>query len=164
MRAWLTALLLLLVAWAGASNFEILDYEVDGVLRPTGHVGVTERITVHFNVPQRGIFRTIPFAYARPQGGTRNLVISDVRVQGGPMHLSTKAGNLVIRIGDPDVVLPAGTEMTYVIAYELYGAINRIPQNGAWEPSAELYWTAIGTDWPTAIPLAKVTLRFKARS
>ncbi|MBX3096871.1 MAG: DUF2207 domain-containing protein [Fimbriimonadaceae bacterium] len=157
----------LLTVFAFAQNFTTPRFDVNVKILPTGHVRVTERITVIFLIPQRGIFRTIPYRYSTNSFRDRRLVISQFSVtdeNGRPLTTKiSKEDNLIsCRIGDADVYLPPNIARTYVVRYEVYGAINRFPANGGWEKSAELYWNAIGPEWPTRIDHSTVTVEFPA--
>ena len=82
---------------------------------------VSEKITVNFKEPRRGIFRYIPYA-------ARNSRIEDISVKGGNLDVSNaqngRSKYKVIRIGDPDVTLTGRHE--YVINYKIRGIYNDI--------------------------------------
>ena len=64
-----------------------------------------------------------------------------------------RGAQLRLRVGDPDVTISAPTA-TYVIAYDITGAIRTFPDKQP--PYDEFYWDATGFDWQAFIKKATV--------
>ncbi len=134
---------------------------------------VSEKITVNFKEPRRGIFRYIPYA-------ARNSRIEDISVKGGNLDVSNaqngRSKYKVIRIGDPDVTLTGRHE--YVINYKIRGIYNDIkPLKGnnmksnldamtnfkesksiSNDGEDVIYVDLLPTDWQTDINYVKATM------
>src|SRR5690606_31656779 len=65
------------------------------------------------------------------------------------VHIEDSGGLKRIRIGDEDTEITG--QHTYVISYRIRGALNGFPSHD------ELYWNAIGLEWP--VPIDEVTAR-----
>jgi uncharacterized membrane protein YgcG len=163
-RFFASFFLILALSSVASSQYVIRDYQVDMELRRDGSMGVIERITTEFTIPRRGIFRKIPFQYDTGRVTRRVIIhlISVTDLQNQPQTtLETREGPyLNIRIGDEDVVHPAGTVKTYVIRYEVLGMMNWFEGATDWEPYAELYWNVIGDEWDATIERAMFSVRF----
>ena len=125
---------------------EILDYVSDIEILLDGSLRVKETITVNSeqNEIRRGIFRIFPVIY-RDNYNNRVQVGFDVEAvlkddEPEPFEVVTEGDFKVIRIGDPDVIMPKGV-YTYTIMY----TTNR--QIGFFEEYDELYWNVIGDSW-----------------
>ncbi|MCX7800477.1 MAG: DUF2207 domain-containing protein [Fimbriimonadales bacterium] len=145
--------------------YTITDYAVEMELRRDGLLAVEERISVRFDEPRRGIIRSIPFDYRTGKGVARRVILRDVAVtdeQGTSLttKVSRERASLSIRIGDPDVFLPAGSRKTYVIRYSAQGALNWFEKSGDWEPYCELYWNLTGDQVDTEIGRFRFRVRF----
>lgn len=152
---FLPGLLLLFSSLAWSQGYYITDYHVDLKLREDSGLEVTETIKVFFQEQRRGIIRNIPYEgySAMPQtadvakraqyGETYSLHILNVSVDDHPYTNYTQDGNLVIRIGDPDIYLRG--DQTYVVKYLVYGALQEF------ETTAELPWNIIGNEWDAPI-------------
>lgn len=164
MSKFLVSTFLVALSTIASSQYVIRNYHVDMELRADGSMGVVERITTEFTIPRRGIFRKIPFEYDTGRI-TRRVIVNVIGVtdlQDRPQTvLETREGPyLNIRIGDEDVIHPAGTIKTYVIRYEVLGMMNWFQSTTDWEPYAELYWNVIGDEWDTTIEQASFTVSF----
>lgn len=162
-RVWCLVLFVSMASLCSADTFfRITDYEVDLEMRTDATLRVSERITVTFTAPQRGIFRKIPINNPR-------VFIRDVRARYGDgsllqKELSYDDGSLNIRLGDPDVTLPTGQEIVYLIDYVVDGAIRWHQSDGEWGRWAELNWDAIGHEWGATIRRSLVTVTFPQAS
>ncbi len=138
-------------------NFQI-DYEVkaDGVLK------VTETIAYHFGSSGRhGIYRNLITRepYKDDDSKDQKYEISNIEVESktAPDEFSTettKSNNqrdqsIQIKIGSADETI-SGTEATYVITYDVRGALRHF------EDHSELFWDATGNGWEAN--LANVTV------
>ncbi len=121
-----------------------------------GGVAVKETIRVTFLAARRGIFRFIPVDYEFGWRANRHLALKVEKVEDNRGHAQTtrvayENGNVVIRIGDENIFLPAGTKRTYVITYKTWGTLNWFDRTSDWDPYAELYWNLTGDRWDVPI-------------
>jgi uncharacterized membrane protein YgcG len=136
---------------------EIQNYETNITINADASVNVQEKILYDFgSLKKHGIFRNIPYKYSA-RGGTYTVKISDISVfdEKGINYqftTSTKNNNLEIKIGDPDLYV--SQQKTYIINYKVKKAINYFTDYD------ELYWNAIGGDWPVNINKSSVTVSF----
>lgn len=152
----LLSLLLLLAPFVATAEGEeqIDNYAVELRIEQDSSLKVTETINYDFGENQRhGIFRNIPYKY-KARGGNFALRISDVTVTDGtsdqPFTTSKSGGELVLKIGDPDVYVTGNHQ--YVIDYTVGRAMNYFADHD------ELYWNAIGTEWPVPILAGSVKI------
>jgi uncharacterized membrane protein len=132
------------------------SYEVDITINQDSSILVKEKIGYDFGQEQRhGIFREIPYKY-EARGGAFKLRVSNITVTGKdgnsiPFEKSTTGGNVVLKIGDPDVYVTGVNE--YNIIYTVKRAINFFDDHD------ELYWNAIGTGWEVPISASQAVVR-----
>lgn len=159
----------LVLAWCAAvalaQPYTIRRFSVDAELNAKGSMTVTERIAVRFNESRRGIFRMIPVKYDTGRGMGRDIQFRLLGVtddSGSPLqtHLDWQGRDVNIRVGNPDVWLPPGTETTYVFRYTVSGALNWIEHNSDWEPTVELYWNLTGDEWDAPMEAVDFRVRF----
>jgi len=168
MRTLLVAALLVAAVGAAAQPYVIQRFESSIRIHADSRLSVQERIAVRFNEPRRGIIRSVPVDYDTGRGYRRRVDVSAVSVEDGEgndpgLKVWKEGANLMIRIGDPDVTLPPGTERTYVISYMVTGAFNWFePEDGWTEGRAELYWNVTGDEWDTTIEVASCRIQFPA--
>lgn len=141
----------------GQTSEQILSYDVDLSVYQEGQVKVTEKILYDFGIEERrGIIREIPLSYINDSGTTVNLGFELVSVmdEGGKLYPVLESGSSykTIRIGDPDIYLTG--QHWYYITYVIDGALAQ------YETHTELYWNAIGNNWPVPIQqgVVQVTL------
>ena len=138
----------------------IRSYEVEVDVLPSGRLHVVETIAYSFGSNRRhGIFRTIPVRFRHDGGHDRVYPVKNVRVTGSPgtpvdVKVERDGANQVIRIGDADREITGDHE--YVVAYDVDGALNRF------ESHDELFWNAVGTEWPVPVERVRVTVRASA--
>jgi hypothetical protein len=165
-----TAITALLFAWlaigtgalwppvASAQQAErIRNYDVSIAIESDGSLRVVETIVYDFGSEQRhGIFREIPtrLRYDETYDRIYPLEVRSVSASPGTPSAygveSVEGGKTGIKIGDPDVLITGSH--TYVIEYTVEGALNGFPDHD------ELYWNAIGTEWPAPIDRATVAV------
>lgn len=148
-----------------AERFVIQAFDVNLTLGKDGWLNVEERITVRFDESARGIFRTIPLVYETGRGVARRPLLTGISVvDGSGRGLKTQESSegryRKVRIGNPNIWLPAGTVTTYVIRYRVYGVLNWLQESPDWQESAELYWNVTGDEWPVPIERASAVVRF----
>lgn len=165
-RLWAAiALWVLCVAFSWADGFIINRFDTAVKLNSNGSMRVEESIQVTFLAPRRGIFRVIPVDYDTGRGFLRRVQLSSFHVDDGTgnktrVKISRQGNNVNIRIGDPDITLPEGTQRTYRIRYTALGMMNWFDASSDWEPNAELYWNATGNEWDVAIEQSSVSVTF----
>ena len=156
------ALLVLLVALllvAGAAGAQgpgerITAYDVDIRVETTGALLITEIIDYDFGSNSRhGILRDIPVRLGYDSRYERTYPLKVISVEGSPgtpdQYKRESIGNKArLRIGDPDRTITGAHR--YTITYRVEGALN------GFEGHDELYWNAIGTEWPVVIEQATV--------
>lgn len=129
----------------------ITSYNAAFTLNSDSTVNVQEEIIYDFGDSQRhGIFRTIPYRY-QARGGYYTVNISDIKVTDNnsrsyPTTTKREGNNLNIKIGDPDQLVTG--QITYIISYQVAGAINYFSGQD------EFYWNVTGTDW--TIPISNI--------
>jgi hypothetical protein len=141
-------------AWAVES---IPRYDVVVTVHADGTFHVHEQIVYDFGDAQRhGIYRTIPVRYTYDDSRDRVVDVRNIRVTsptGAPTDVQTQEdnGTLEIRVGDPGRTV-TGLQ-TYVLDYDVSGAMNAFPDH------AEVFWNAVGTEWSAAITRATVAVQ-----
>jgi uncharacterized protein (TIGR04222 family) len=163
LRASLAAVALVVVpvgaATAQPAGEVIHSYDVEIQILDSGHLTITERIDYDFGTELRhGIFRTIPSRFYVDDVNDRIYPIEDVVVESDApddVEVSEEGGITTIRIGDPDVEISG--HHVYTLTYRVEGALNAFPDHD------ELYWNAIGDEWPAPIERARVRVRTPGR-
>ncbi len=133
----------------------ITAYDVDIRVESTGDLLITEIIDYDFASNSRhGIFREIPVRLDYDSRYERVYPLKVISVEGSPgtpdqykrESITNKAR---LKIGDPDKTITGAHR--YTITYRIEGALN------GFEGHDELYWNAIGTEWP--VPIEQATIR-----
>lgn len=128
---------------------QIHSYAFDATIEPDGDLLVEETIVYDFGTTARhGIFRDIPTTLRYDDTHDRVYRLNDVVVwsETAPdtvVEEDGPGGTTRLRIGDADRTITG--EHTYAISYRLEGALN------AFDDHIELYWNAIGNEWPLRI-------------
>jgi uncharacterized membrane protein len=155
-------LLVLFFVFISASNvysyeyFYIKDYQTDVYIQKNSLVDIKETIKVHFNTPRHGIYRDIPFRYhiekntlkdiaSRPVSlrDTYTIDIFNIKTPGFKHKIFKRGDYLRIRIGSSNKRVNG--DVTYIIQYSLYGAVNFFSDH------SEFYYNIIGRLWPVPI-------------
>jgi hypothetical protein len=160
MRLLLAFVCLASAAVCGAQAFVVRKFDSNIELQQDGRVKVRETLDVQFNEDRHGIFRFIPTALENGKGSTRAIFITGIDTGGDTAKITQEGPNLKIRLGDKDVMLPAGTTHTYHIDYTVENAINWFDHDDTWKPFAELYWNVTGNEWEAPIQETAVHVRF----
>ena len=152
------AALLLVAAPAGAAQGvgeRITAYDVDIRVETSGSLLITEIIDYDFAANSRhGIFREIPVRLDYNSRYERTYPLKVISVEGSTgtpdQYKRESIGNKArLKIGDPDKTITGPHR--YTITYRVEGALN------GFEGHDELYWNAIGTEWP--VPIDQATIR-----
>ena len=153
----LSALLIGNQAQAQSGGERITDYRVAIAVKTDRSVEITETIEINArgSIFKRGLLRDIPVRY-RAENGLNidiDLEITSILRNGAaePFALSYDGRYARLRIGDADVFLNHGRHR-YEIRYRVQDSI------GFFEAYDEIYWNAIGTEWPFRIDQAKVSV------
>jgi hypothetical protein len=138
----------------------IRRYDVALTVDRAGELVVRETIDYDFGAaPRHGIFRVIPvrLRYDDRRDRIYPLQVTSVRgSEGTPDEFEVEdAGNdKRIRIGDPDRTITG--RHRYTIDYRVEGTLNGFADHD------ELYWNAIGSEWPVPVEEASVTVEVPA--
>ncbi len=154
MLALVAVSLVLLLSGGGRATAQsaerITDYRTTIAIQDDGRLEITEVIAYDFGSNERhGIFRDIPtrFPFDSEHERVYPLHVRSVTADPESTPTDTKVSEVDnvtrIRIGDPDVTISG--QHTYVITYEVEGALNHF------EDHDELFWNAIGTEWDVPI-------------
>lgn len=136
----------------------ILSFDARAQFTPDGRMEVRENITVISlgKEIRRGIFRTLPLSWNRPDG---KMFSVDYQIQSvsrndvaEPYTLDTSGKTLTVRIGSADTILTPGIHR-YEIRYQVSNHFSRFAQ---WD---ELYWNVTGNDWNWPISRASFHLQ-----
>ncbi|HOX96990.1 MAG TPA: DUF2207 domain-containing protein [bacterium] len=142
------------------SEWQITDYQV--LIKPIANdykIKVTEKINGDFYTLHHGIYRYMPVFMKDTAFTQARLLVNDVKVtiDSGFSHPYTYSdnGQIYLKIGDPDATF-SGPRL-YNIDYTIV--------NGGWryfedKQEAEIYWNAVGTDWPVNIEKVSVIYDF----
>lgn len=143
---------------ARAQNQEAISaYRADITIQADGSLRVVESIDYDFgSTEHHGIFRDIPDRLTFDGRYDRVFPIQVLSVEGSPgtptQYTTERSGNLFrIKIGDPDRTITGAHE--YRITYRVEGAMNGFPDHD------ELYWNALGSNWPVPVGSVSVTVR-----
>lgn len=140
---------------AQAGTERITSYNAEIVVEATGSILVTETIDYDFASNLRhGIFRKIPVRSGYDDRYERIFPLKVISVTGSagtPDDVETETvGNVKrLKIGDPDKEITGAHR--YTIVYRVDAALN------GFDSHDELYWNAIGTEWP--VPIERATVR-----
>ena len=152
------ALVVVAATPAAAQAGERIDaYAAELVVENNGDLRVRETITYDFGTNQKhGIFRFIPVRFPYDNKYDRIYRISDVDVSAAPgtpddVKVTDENGRKVFRIGDPDRTITG--RHVYEIRYRVRGALNGFDEHD------ELYWNALGNEWPVGVASATATVR-----
>src|SRR2546428_428496 len=148
-------------AVAGAQGEEAIHrYTVDIAIKGDGSLLVSEAIEYDFGTaPHHGIFRDIPDRLTYDNRYDRVFPIHVISVDGSPgtptHYVVQHDGNVLrIKVGDADRTI-TGVHV-YLITYRVEGAINGFPDHD------ELYWNALGSNWPVSIDSVSVRVQAPA--
>lgn len=158
LQNWFSAVLL----WLSLSTLpiepalaeRIADFKVDIDVKSDGLMQVVETIKYDFGKTQRhGIFRRIPVQYTRKgHPYDINLDVLSVTEEGRalPYESRNMAGIQSIKIGAANVLVTG--PHTYRISYAVRRAVTYFGQ------IPEVYWNAVGRDWPCPIDQVEVNV------
>ena len=137
----------------------IRNYDVTMTIEPNGELTVHEEIVYDFGSNQRhGIFRDLVRldVYDTEKDRRYDIDVDRVTMDGSPVEYDTFDQDRYreVKIGDPDRTISGTHE--YAIDYTVRGAISPFPEHD------ELFWDAIGHQWPVLMDRAHVTVRSPA--
>lgn len=131
------------------SGFEQIDnYKTEITIQKDSSFDIKETIDYDFgDTEHHGIYRDIPMRYKISRGNVKidlnNVIITDSSGKALDFTTSRTGGNIRYKIGDPNKTITG--KHIYVISYTVNRAINYFADHD------ELYWNAIGTEWPVSI-------------
>ncbi len=135
---------------------KISSFKNDITINKDGTISITETISYDFGSQYRhGIFRNIPYLKTNSQGKKFELKfkiekVTDEKGASYKYTISRTAGDLQIKIGDPDKTI-TGIH-TYTIKYNVSGALTYFSDHD------ELYWNVTGNDWTVPIEQVSATI------
>jgi len=147
-------------AHAQVGSEHIVAFDVTMALRADGALAVNEAISYDFGVvPHHGIFRDLVVRETYDAHHDRRYTIEGLRVVGPnnsaiAVKTTHEGGYLHVRIGDPNRTVTG--EHFYLISYVVRGAPLTFADHD------ELYWDAIGNQWPVSIARATILVRAPA--
>jgi len=147
----------------GQQSERIIRFHSDIAIDTNGRIEVAENIKVYAAGEEikRGIFRKLPLFRKNNKGKKvpMDYKVLAVKCSGADSKYHTKEenGNLVIYIGDANVLLKAG-EYDYTIVYESYGQV------GFLDDFDELYWNVTGNEWSFPIEKASAAITLPGKS
>ncbi len=158
LMAWLAVGVAAIGEGAAAQSSErIVSYVVDIQILRDDSIVVRETIVYDFGSNERhGIIRDVPTTLRYNDRFDRIYpldVVSVTATAGASSQYTTEvvgAGTTRIKVGDPDRTVTG--EHTYVLTYRVEGALNGFADHD------ELFWNAIGSDWPVPIEKAAVSV------
>lgn len=126
-----------------ASDFRILDYDIDMTVNEDDTYLIHETIDVEFTAKSHGIYRVFPLKTDITRDGQRSVYFAKVKdfkmLSGEPVKKEDSEGQAFYRIGDPNKY--ADTHTTYELSY-LYDTGGDHFNNGD-----EVYHNLVGTSW-----------------
>lgn len=142
---------------AEVNAYKISNFSSNITINQDNSISVTEKIKVNFNQIhfgdlKHGIFRYIPSIYRTKDKFINSrltiLSVKDENDKNYQYKTFREGDNLVIKIGDPDVLIQS--DKTYIISYKAHSIVQRF------EDHDEFYWNITGSDWDMDILNAEV--------
>ncbi len=127
---------------ADVNDFDVTSFKADyylGKQSPHGSMRITERISVDFRGQNHGILRAIPKSY---NDHPLNIKIASVKKADGsvwPYTTYDQAGNLVLKIGDPDSTVTGQQQFNIDYSVENVATF--------YDTHDELFWDINGDQW-----------------
>ncbi|HEX9123263.1 MAG TPA: DUF2207 domain-containing protein [Actinomycetota bacterium] len=141
---------------SGQADERIPRYDVRIQIQRDDSITIRETIAYDFGSQQRhGIYRDVPTRLRYDDTYDRIYPLTVLSVTGSPgtpvqyTTESIEGGITRIKVGDPDRTIQG--RHTYELTYRIGAALNGFPDHD------ELYWNAIGDDWP--VPIDRATVR-----
>jgi len=131
-----------------AQDFTVTSYAVDITIHEEGYFDIVEKYNLNFEVPKRGIFRSIQTSYdllnEEDKQETRKIKLSNIEVPSykfdAPSAFGQKmSNNLQIKVGDADVTLEGPQQ--YEIKYRVENAFLHE------KDAIQFYWNIKPSDW-----------------
>jgi hypothetical protein len=139
----------------------ITGYDVVIEIGDDGMLTIVETIDYDFGSdPRHGILRDIPTRSTYDETYDRVYPLEVIGVRGsgdtpaGYVVEAVEGGITRIRIGDADIEITG--RHTYELTYTVDAALNGFPDHD------ELYWNAVGSEWPAPIERATIAVRAPA--
>ena len=154
------ALLFLLAVSGYARSWHVTDFAGSYAVDKHGGVVATERITVLFEGPYNGIYRTIPVEYPDTHGTNYTLFLDVLSVtddQGHNLKYESKRDGSYRKL---KIYIPGAedTLKTVVITYSAPNATR------FFDDHEEFYWNVTGNDWPVPIDHASAFIEFPSNT
>lgn len=120
------------------NGYLIKNYRIDIGITEKNDYLVKEEIVADFQIPKRGIIRSIPSRY-----GNRDIKLENIQVAGAPYSEKVFNTGVNLRIGDPNRTITGNKD--YLISYRYSMGWDRISDYD------EVYYNLIGNEWDTTI-------------
>lgn len=136
---------------------KIESYTVDITVRSDGKLDVIETIVYDFGDQERhGIYRDIPLGgyFSKYRLAINNISVTDEANNDYNFDTTQDSGMVEIKIGDADTLITG--QHIYILQYEVDNGLRFFSDH------VELYWNAIGDQWPVAIDSALVNVHLPA--
>lgn len=131
----------------------INSFHSDITINQNGSLSIKETLLYETTLEKHGIYRYIPFKTRRNGLTVHNsldkIIITDESGKPYPFTRSSENGNLMLKIGDPDITF-SGTK-TYIISYTAEDVLIET------DTGPRLLWDITGEGWQ--IPVMKTTVR-----
>lgn len=155
---WVGLLVIALPIVAYGANFETERYDVTLDVKEDNSFYVEETIHVNFTSPGHGIYRYIPYvgkwSYRLPNGElvekNYKLKINQVETPEFKNEISYENNNMLIRIGDPNVIVSG--DVNYKLRYQV------VAYEDGDANLDQLYWGLLQGQWETPIKNADFTI------
>jgi len=131
-----------------AQDFTVTSYAVDITIHEEGYFDIVEKYNLNFEVPKRGIFRSIQTSYdllnEEDKQETRKIKLSNIEVPSykfdAPSAFGQKmSNNLQIKVGDADITLEGPQQ--YEIKYRVENAFLHE------KDAIQFYWNIKPSEW-----------------
>jgi hypothetical protein len=131
----------------GNGDYALTKYILTIAVNEDNTLHINEQISAHFNIPRHGIMRRIPLnnSIVRADGSTASnqAQVSDLSVRGDQYTDYIESGDMVIRIGNPDVEIIGSKDYDISYIYDIGRDMG--------EGYDEFYYNIIGDGWDTTI-------------
>lgn len=127
-------------------KYLISKYNIDMIVKEDNSIDITETITIHFNEPSHGIYRTIPIVNeVKKYNGDKTYNIAKVDKISVNTKYKKKYSNGYINLIIGDLKKTVSNDQTYIIKYTYKMGKDQIKDYD------ELYFNMISKEWRTVI-------------
>ena len=149
---WVLAclVLILLTAPSLAQDYRIDSWNETIAVKRDSTFSVSETLKVTFLHPVPGIERDLRYIRENESGNQHEIFIRHIEVNDPSGHpyltdVHWEDNRIIVRVGDPAILVPPGGQRIYVITYTVANAITWSNRSD-WTPAANLFWNLTGED------------------